>query len=65
MENYKRLQTRLQNVVGEKQNFEKDLQQEINDNREQEFVANALRGEIHQNKKEIEDLLRYEELAIL
>lgn len=60
MENFKRLQSRLKTVIDEKQGFERRLHDEIQENRMQEFEANTLKGEIHQYKKEKDDLLRYE-----
>lgn len=52
MDNFKSLQGRLQSVIQQKDELEHELQREIQENRQQDFIINSLKGEIHNGKKQ-------------
>lgn len=57
MDNFKKLQFRLQEVVQQRKSLEIDLHGDIQENRQQDFTINSLKGEIHNGKKQRDALV--------
>lgn len=57
VDNYKRLQSRLQDVAEQRKDLERHLQQEMQENRQQDFTINSLKGEIHNDRKLRDNLI--------
>ncbi|XP_077965773.1 phosphatidylinositol 3-kinase regulatory subunit gamma-like [Styela clava] len=57
MDNFRSLQGRLQSVIQQKVTLDDELHREVQENRQQDFIINSLKGEIHNGKKQRDSII--------